>query len=532
MLQQRMTRARTMRVASKTSEALDIFSFELVDAAGEPLPAFSAGSHLDVYTPAGPIRQYSLCNDPRESNRYLIAVLRDPASRGGSVAMHSMEVGQTLKISDPKNYFPLVHDARSSILFAGGIGITPILCMAEHLAASGADFMLHYCTRSAERTAFADRIARSAFRERVFFYHDDGPSNRRLDAQAAVGKFALGRHLYVCGSTEFMEWILDAARGLGWPENHLHREYFATAPTRTDEDDTLGISKASTGHVISPDKNQSVVAEFAMSGEAEALGAARGTCAQPTTSPHAELHPDLALKLIIVGRRRPGTTLADHRRHMRRVHGELVVQNIAADPTNAPRRYVQNPVFDGTFRATDTGAADPFALNRDFVTQIWFPDMASLMRARQSAFYMEKVKHDEDNFVDQASVVFMPVRERVIAGAAAPATQHVKLFGFLQRSPGATPEDFRRAWDTAPWAVAGYTGVLRYTQNDTLPTPTGLPLVDGIDEFWFDDEADARIFLACWQAWVSEALVCPGLAPKGRHFVLLVHEDVIHAGPR
>lgn len=263
-----------------------------------------------------------------------------------------------------------------------------------------------------------------------------------------------------------------------------------------------------------------------------ALGAVTGsTHAQPASSPDVAAPPDLALKLMAVGRRRPGTTLAEHRHHIRRVHGDLVLQNIAADPANAPRRYVQNPVFDGTFRAA-AGAADPFALNRDFVTQIWFPDLPSMGRARQSAFYLEKVKHDEDNFVDQANVVFVPVRERMIGGAAAPTNQRVKLFGFLQRAPSAVPDDFRRAWAAAPWDAGGSAGVLRYVQNDTLPTPMGPPPVDGIDEFWFNDEAGARSFLTRWQTWVSEALVRPGLAPESRHFVLFAYEDVIHAGPR
>jgi hypothetical protein len=276
---------------------------------------------------------------------------------------------------------------------------------------------------------------------------------------------------------------------------------------------------------LSIDRRQLLLASMA-------LGASGGASAQVAATPDTAPHPDLALKLMIAGRRKPGTTLAEHRHHIRRVHGELVVQNIAADPGNAPRRYVQNPVFDGTFVAASAGAADPFALNRDFVTQIWFPDLPSMARARQSAFYLEKVKQDEDNFVDQASVVFMPVRERVIGGAAAPQNGRVKLFGFLRRSPGAAPDDFRRAWSMAPWAAGGGAGALRYAQNDTLPTPMGPPAVDGIDEFWFDEEAGARAFLRRWQAWVSEALVRPGLAPEGRHFVLLAHEDVIHAGPR
>ena len=101
------------------------------------MPPFAAGTHIDLHPDGGPVRQYSLCNDSAETHRYQIAVLRDPASRGGSLAMHALEVGQTLRISDPKNHFPLAPHARHSVLLAGGIGITPILCMAERLWHTG-----------------------------------------------------------------------------------------------------------------------------------------------------------------------------------------------------------------------------------------------------------------------------------------------------------------------------------------------------------------------------------------------------------
>jgi vanillate O-demethylase ferredoxin subunit len=193
---------------------------------------------------------------------------------------------------------------------------------------------------------------------------------------------------------------------------------------------------------------------------------------------------------------------------------------------------VQNPVFDGSFRATRPGT-DPFALNRDFVTQIWMPDMASLGRARQSAFFLEKVKSDEDNFVDQASVVFMPVRERVVVDRSAPTPAGVKLFGFVQRATAATLEDFRRAWGASSWAAGAAAAKLqRHVQNDTLPTPAGPPAVDGIDEFWFDDEAAAHSFLTPWQAWLADTLVRPGLMAEGGHFALLAHEQVLFAGPQ
>ncbi len=262
-----------------------------------------------------------------------------------------------------------------------------------------------------------------------------------------------------------------------------------------------------------------------------ALGGAGSAQSQSSTAPDAPPHPDLALKLIIVGRRKPGTTLAEHRQHIRRVHGELVLKNIAVDPANAPRRYVQHQVLDGSYRAAAPGT-DPFALNRDFVTQIWFPDLASLGRARKSAYFIEHIRDDEDNFVDQATVVFMPVRERVMSGVAVPAANRIKLFGLLQRAPGVSLDDFRKAWRPSAALMSGSAQPLRHVQNDTLPTPAGAPAADGIDEFWFDDEAAARSFLTRWQAWVADTLVRPGLSAAGSQVVLLAQEDVLHAGPR
>ena len=184
-----------VRVAHKSIEALDICTLELVDAQGGALPAFSAGSHVDVHLPNGLVRQYSLCNDPTESHRYLIAVLKDPGSRGGSLAVHEqLRAGEALSISRPRNHFELQPNARKSVLLAGGIGITPLLCMAERLATMQADFELHYCTRSRERTAFRERLLQSVFASRVQFHHDDeeaacnAAGDQRTAAVEAAGR--------------------------------------------------------------------------------------------------------------------------------------------------------------------------------------------------------------------------------------------------------------------------------------------------------------------------------------------------------
>ena len=206
----------SVRVARKQQEALDICSFELVAEDGAPLPVFSAGSHVDVHLPGGLIRPYSLCNPPGESHRYLIGVLRDPGSRGGSQAMHDqVHQGQTLEISAPNNHFALAHDARKHLLLAGGIGVTPILCMAERLANTGADFEMHYCTRSLDRTAFHQRIAASSFAPKVQFHFDDGAAGQKLDIAALLAAPASGVHLYVCGPKGFMDAVLNTARSQG-----------------------------------------------------------------------------------------------------------------------------------------------------------------------------------------------------------------------------------------------------------------------------------------------------------------------------
>ena len=156
-----------VKVLRKTQEALDIASFELARPDGSALPGFSAGSHIDVQMPGGLTRQYSLCNDAAEKHRYRIAVLRDAGTRGGSAGMHdAVQEGDLLTISEPRNHFPLVH-AQRTLLLAGGIGVTPLLCMAQRLAHAGSEFEMHYCTRSPSRTAFRDEIAKADWAERV-----------------------------------------------------------------------------------------------------------------------------------------------------------------------------------------------------------------------------------------------------------------------------------------------------------------------------------------------------------------------------
>jgi vanillate O-demethylase ferredoxin subunit len=268
----------TLRLTRRSVAATDICTFELSDPKGRDLPPFSAGSHINVHVLPGLIRSYSLCNDPRETHRYLIGVLRVPDSRGGSRAMHeALQEGALLEVGMPNNHFPLEHSARHHLLLAGGIGVTPILSMAERLAAIGADFHMHYCTRSRERTAFLERIRSSTFARRVSFHFDDGPPEQRFDPASILAHPDADTHLYVCGPGGLMDAVITTARSSGWREENIHREYFKGG-THSALNVPFDIKVASTGRVIRVPAEKSTLEALREAGVELQFSCAQGVC--------------------------------------------------------------------------------------------------------------------------------------------------------------------------------------------------------------------------------------------------------------
>ena len=267
-----------VKVLRKKQEAHDIASFELVKPDGSALPGFSAGSHIDVQVPGGLTRQYSLCNDAAEQHRYRIAVLRDAASRGGSTGMHdAVKEGDTLLISEPRNHFPLVH-AQRTLLFAGGIGVTPLLCMAQRLAQVGAEFAMHYCTRAPSRTAFRDEIAQAPWADRVNFHFDDGDAAQKLQLEQVLAQPEAGTHLYVCGPTGFIDWVVKTADRLGWGKDQVHLEYFGAAPQDTAGDRAFQVKIASSGATYEVPADETVVHALQKQGIEILVSCEQGVC--------------------------------------------------------------------------------------------------------------------------------------------------------------------------------------------------------------------------------------------------------------
>ena len=267
----------TVRVARKSTEALGICRFELLPVEGE-LPSSTPGAHIDVHLPNGLVRQYSVCNGPGESDRYIIGVLKDPGSRGGSTAIHEVAEGDLLKVSAPKNHFPLDASAKHSVLVAGGIGITPMLSMAEWLSASGESFELHYCVRSRDRAAFVERMSARPYADKVHLHFDDGEAGQKFDAESILATPRPGVHLYVCGPTGFMTWVLDTAKAKAWPAANVHREFFGAPAQDHSADGSFDIKIASTGKILRVAAGETVVHALAAVGIHIETSCEQGVC--------------------------------------------------------------------------------------------------------------------------------------------------------------------------------------------------------------------------------------------------------------
>jgi vanillate O-demethylase ferredoxin subunit len=215
-----------LRVRQITFQAAGISSYELVDPSGGELPPFTAGAHVDFYLRDGRVRQYSLCNDPAERHRYVIAVQREERGRGGSMALHDrVHVQRLVSIGTPRNNFALDPRARRHLLLAGGIGVTPMKAMLHQLARDGADCTLHYCCRSAQHAAFGEELAPFVASGRAVLHHDGGDPAKGLDLAALLREQAQGTHLYYCGPEGFNRACRDASAH--WRPDTVHFESFA-----------------------------------------------------------------------------------------------------------------------------------------------------------------------------------------------------------------------------------------------------------------------------------------------------------------
>ena len=195
-----------VKVESVDRVAEDVIALTFVAAGGGELPIWEPGAHVDLHIADGLIRQYSLCGDPGDRQRYRIAVRRDPGGRGGSLAVHErVTAGSLLELGLPRNHFPL-QKCDTVVFVAGGIGITPLVPMMRAAQSTGADWRLLYLARSREHMAFAEDLA--AHGERVLFWESD--VHGLLDLEAHLRDLPSDAQVYSCGPAPLTNAVREA----------------------------------------------------------------------------------------------------------------------------------------------------------------------------------------------------------------------------------------------------------------------------------------------------------------------------------
>jgi tetrachlorobenzoquinone reductase len=279
------TTGMNVRVARVTPAAHDVVAIELRAVDGYALTPFAAGAHIDIELPVRDadgrfmVRQYSLCNDPADQDRYIVAVGRDANSRGGSTWLHDkLKKDDTLRISTPRNHFQLVEAAAHSVLVAGGIGITPLLAMARRLSALVRPWTLYYCARTPERAAFLSELA--ALPGTVTPVFDGIPGGKAIDLAQVLGQAPANAHLYCCGPASLMEAFERAAGDR--PSQYVHVEWFKPRPASTamaaDADGPFEVKLARNGMCLQVPTGKSILDVLIEAGIAVQHSCCDGVC--------------------------------------------------------------------------------------------------------------------------------------------------------------------------------------------------------------------------------------------------------------
>lgn len=246
---------RRVRIAGRREPAQGVVELTLVPAemADEPFEAWEPGAHIDLVLPSGTVRQYSLCGQGERSDEYIVAVLREPESRGGSAEVHDrLTEGSLLSIRGPRNHFRLA-EADRYLFLAGGIGITPILAMARRAVTTGTPWTLVYGGRTRSSMAYTAELAELAASSGGDVQLVPQDEMGHPDFAAAFADLPEGTAVYACGP----EPMLQAAETLSetlLPAGTLHLERFGAKPVpdgeRTGADTSFEVELARSGRTL------------------------------------------------------------------------------------------------------------------------------------------------------------------------------------------------------------------------------------------------------------------------------------------
>lgn len=273
-----------VRILAKEAVAQDIVRLRMAAVDGSCLPDFEPGSHIDLHLGPRLIRQYSLCG-AKEDNGYTVAVKLEPESRGGSIAVHqTVKVGDELQISKPRNNFPMAAEAAHSILFAGGIGITPIISMARALALEARPFELHYFCRTLEHAAFREELGVGPLASSSSLHLGSSRDEVKAIVHDKLKRRTASSHVYMCGPAAFMEAVQSVARECGWAEEAIHLEYFSAQPLEASEQGAFKVKLSRSGLMLKVEAGQTIVDALRLNGIEIETSCEQGVCGTCVTA--------------------------------------------------------------------------------------------------------------------------------------------------------------------------------------------------------------------------------------------------------
>lgn len=273
---------RSFVVRRKWETAEGICGLELVAQDGAPLGDVEPGAHVEfILERAGQppmIRQYSMCNAPGENDAYVFGIKKEPSSRGGSLHLHALHEGSQLNLGATRNHFPLSPDARSHLLLAGGIGITPLLSMMQALSAKGASYELHYFVRGPEHVAFNERLDTARKEGRLIVHAGLDPRQTRKTLEELLQRPADGAHAYCCGPGVFMDTVEEIA-SWNWPGDRVHFERFqADVKPQSQEDQRFTVVLKKSGKSCRVEPGETIVSALGKIGCEVDTSCEQGVC--------------------------------------------------------------------------------------------------------------------------------------------------------------------------------------------------------------------------------------------------------------
>lgn len=269
-------------VRSVSPATADIIVIELIDPRGAVLPPFTPGAHIVVRCGEHLIRHYSLCGPLGTAQFYRLGIKLEAMSKGGTAWLrkHAMP-GATLRISAPRNRFPLLGGKPDYLFISGGIGLTPILPMLQTLRSERKRARLVHLCRSPEDLAFSEELRDLAAFHDVHV-HLDAVVGGLYDIEAELRRAAADTEVYCCGPAPVMCTVRGFASKHARSECY-HFEVFEAAPEALDADASpFVVELAPSGRRVHVSSDQSMLHALRDAGialESDCEEGVCGTCA-------------------------------------------------------------------------------------------------------------------------------------------------------------------------------------------------------------------------------------------------------------